>query len=158
MSEEKKSSKKTIIIIAVLALLTVGTGAFAAFLYFDKSNNKSNANATTKNVTANAATAPVSEKAFSADELVVNLADEGGKKYIKVNVALGYSNKKLDKELETKKPLIRDAINSVLRSKKAADFTPKGTEDMKKELLQKINPMFEKGQIENIYFSDILVQ
>jgi flagellar basal body-associated protein FliL len=95
------------------------------------------------------------------DEFLVNLTDDGGKKYFKVKLYLGYNtkNKKnMDKELEEKKPILRDAINSVLRSKKSVDITQKGVEDLKKEILARINPYLESGKAENVYFYDILVQ
>jgi flagellar basal body-associated protein FliL len=165
LSEEKKEKKRgklKIILIALLAIAAVGGGAFAGYYFFSKSNNsqaktnvlpvQSTAN------TTNVATAVVSERTYSTDDFLVNLADDDGKRYLKVKVYLGYENKKLDKELDTKKPIIRDAINSVLRAKKSTDFTAKGTEDMKKEILQRLNPLFANGQLDNIYFYDIIVQ
>lgn len=53
---------------------------------------------------------------------------------------------------------MRDAIISVLRTKKAADITPKGVESVKIEIIQRINSILEKGQLNNVYINDILVQ
>lgn len=160
--KEKKGGKLKIVLVALIIIIAIGGGAFAGYYFFSKSNN-SQAKVNTMPIqnsvsTANVATGIVSGRTYSADDFLVNLADADGKRYLKVKVYLGYENKKMDKELDTKKPMIRDSINSVLRSKKAADFTDKGTEDMKKELLQRLNPLFTNGQLDNIYFYDIIVQ
>jgi flagellar basal body-associated protein FliL len=160
--KEKKGGKLKIILIVLLIIIAVGGGAFAGYYFFSKLNNNSaKTNAlpvqTTANTT-NVATSVVSGRTYSVDDFLVNLADEDAKRYLKVKVYLGYENKKMDKELDTKKPIIRDTINSVLRAKKSTDFTAKGTEDMKKEILQRLNPLFTNGQLDNIYFYDIIVQ
>lgn len=66
--------------------------------------------------------------------------------------------KKLAKELEKKKPILRDAVIGVLRSKKAADINPKNIDKIKVEIINKISPMLEKGRISSIYFDDLIVQ
>lgn len=100
----------------------------------------------------------VSAKTYGLDEFLVNLADEDGKRYLKIKVFLGYDNKKLDTELEEKKPILRDVVISVLRTKKAADISAKGVDNIKMEIIQRINPVLTKGQLNNVYFNDILVQ
>lgn len=177
MSEKKpKEGKKTIktIMIIILIVLAIAGGTFGGYMLVNKNNNKaSNNNMQVVNNTAaqgnstqagaqtsgNATIQPViSEFSFELGEFLVNLSDEGEKRFVKANIYIGYSNKKLAKELESKKPMLRDAINSVLRAKKAKDFTPKGTEDIKLEILNRINPMFTEGRCESIYFNEILVQ
>jgi Flagellar basal body-associated protein len=172
--EKKGSSKIKIILIAVVATLVVGAGAYFGYTMFlkDKGQTTKTAAHTTQQVVVQqtqqqaGATGQqvslvqpvVSTKTFGLDEFLVNLADEDGKRYLKVKVFLGYDNKKLDAELEEKKPILRDAIISVLRTKKAADITPKGVESVKIEIIQRINLMLEKGQLNNVYINDILVQ
>ncbi|MBU5591069.1 flagellar basal body-associated FliL family protein [Clostridium sp. MSJ-4] len=157
MSENNVKDKKggntlKIVIIILLALVLLGGGVFAGMFLFPKNNG------TAQN--AQASVTKVDEKTFALDEFTVNLSDENGKKYLKVKVFVGYDkkNKKLEKELEPKKPIMRDAIVSVLRSKKSTDMTVKGTEDLKKEILDRLNPLFNNGRITNVYFNDLLVQ
>lgn len=168
-----KKGFKTIMIIIIIVLGIAG-GAFGGYMLVNKNNNeakKNNMQVVNNNVpqgtsaqtptqaAANGAIQPViSDYTFELGEFLVNLSDEGEKRFVKANIYIGYSNKKLSKELESKKPMLRDAANSVLRSKKAKDFTPKGTEDIKIEILNRLNPMFKEGRCESIYFNEILVQ
>jgi len=167
--EEPKSGKGKIIIGIVIALVIVGVGAFLAYSNFSKkkiSNNQVNqqppvqqqvVNQNMNNM--NSQMAPIVPKfTYDMGELLINLSDDGGRRYLKISVTLGYENKKLAKELETKKQMLADAINSVLRSKQAKDFNPKGTEKIKEEILSKINVMFENGRCDTVFFPQILVQ
>lgn len=171
--EKKSKSKLKVIIIIVVALAVLGAGGYFGYNYFIASKGNTNKNVIQPQVQVQQVqqgqaqqTAQnvsylqqiVSAKTYGLDEFLVNLADEDGKRYLKVKVFLGYDNKKLDTELEEKKPILRDAIISVLRAKKSTDITPKGVENIKLEIIQKINPMLTKGQLNNVYFNDILVQ
>lgn len=167
---EKKGGKKIkFIVIGLIALIIVGAGGYFGYTMFSKQKGtqKTSAQTTTQAVTQTTKTAQnqsyleqiVSDKNLSLDEILVNLADEDGKRYLKVKIFVGYDkNSSLETELTDKKALIRDAVISVLRSKKAAEITPKNMDNLKMELIQKINPLLKKGQINNVYFNDILVQ
>jgi flagellar FliL protein len=169
--EKKDGSKLKIIVITVAAVIVLGAGGYFGYNHFLASKEN-----TTKKVVQQQIPVQqmqqgqqmaqngsylqqvVSAKTFGLDEFLVNLADEDGKRYLKVKVFLGYDNKKLDAELEEKKPILRDAVISVLRSKKSTDITSKGIESIKMEIIQRINATLEKGQLNNVYFNDLLVQ
>lgn len=172
---EKKGGKKIkLILIGLIALIIVGAGGYFGYSKFAKDKGTEKTAATTAQTPQTTAQAQaktnqnqnqsyleqiVSEKNIGLDECLVNLADEDGKRYIKTKIFVGYDkNSKLETELTEKKPLIRDAVIAVLRSKKAAEITPKNMDNLKMELIQKINPLLKKGQINNVYFSDLLVQ
>lgn len=165
---EKKGGKIKLIVIGLIALIIVGAGGYFGYSKFakDKGTQKTAAQTTTQ-TTVQTKTAQsqsyleqiVSDKNLSMDEILVNLADDDGKRYMKVKIFVGYDkNSSLETELTDKKALIRDAIISVLRNKKAADIVPKNMDALKMELIQKINPLLKKGQINNVYFNDLLVQ
>lgn len=166
---EKKGGKKIkLIVIALIALIIVGAGGYFGYTMFAKQKGtQKTTTPTAGQTTTQAKTAQnqsyleqiVSDKNLTMDEILVNLADDDGKRYVKVKIFVGYDkNSSLETELTDKKALIRDAIISVLRNKKAADIVPKNMDALKMELIQKINPLLKKGQINNIYFNDLLVQ
>lgn len=146
MSEVKgKGSNKLIVILLIFTLLIVFSiaGIFGYFFIFNKGTTQ--------------AKKTVEEKIFQLDEFVTNLADESTT-YVKLTIVLGYEGKKLEKELPTKVAAIRDTINATLWSKTSIDFSGKGTETVKKELLEAINTKLEKGKISNIYLNEIIIQ
>lgn len=155
--EKAKGNKLTKIIIIVLAVVVIGMGAFIAYNFFFKKNAASN-NTEKTTVTATAKQIRLAdEKTLGLDEFVVNLADAG--RYLKVKIFLGYeTNKKLEEEFTTKTPQIRDIVLEVLRSKTSKNFDNKGIDNLKKELIDKINEILINGQLTNIYINDLLIQ
>lgn len=144
----KKGNAFKIVIIGLLILVIIGGATFGAMYYFNK-----------KNDTTTSKPEAIIEETYELGEFTINLIDDGGNGYLKVNVYIGYEvNSKLTTELDENKPIIRDAVNTYIRSKKTTDFSVTGLDIIKKELISSINPSLTKGKITNIYFYDILVQ
>ncbi|MCM8710979.1 flagellar basal body-associated FliL family protein [Clostridium sp. SYSU_GA19001] len=160
--EKGNGHRLQIIIIILLVLILIFGLAFGGYMIFFRKDSNT-ASADTQNTKVlNPAASEISPFTYSLDEFLVNLSDEGGKKYIKVKIYIGYTakdEKKISAELEEKKPILRDAINSVLRSKKSTDITTeKSVSDLKKEIINRVNPYLEYATVNNIYFYDIIVQ
>jgi flagellar FliL protein len=150
-NKESKGNIFKIIIIVLLALIVVGGAAFGG-MYFAGKNGSIPTEKPAKSL-------EITEITYSLDEFLVNLSDEDGRRYLKVKVFIGYEeNEEFTKELETKKPIIRDVVNTSLRAKKTTDFSASGVDTIKNELIASINPVLTKGKISHIYFNDILVQ
>lgn len=159
---ENKSSKGgsifKVILIVFLAVILLGGGVFAGYMVACKTNPKT---MTSVNFVSQDT---LNLKTFGLDEFLLNLkADDNASRYLKTNISIGYAdvkeNKELEAELKDKKAIMRDTINSVLRNKKKEDFaTNEQVEKIKKEIKDKINPLLQKGQIYNVYFSEIIIQ
>ena len=143
---DKKKGKNTLLIVLVLLIL-VGGGTFAGTYYFVSRNN---------------ATEPVViEEAFiGIGEIFVNLSDEGAKRYVKLNMSVSYDKKNEDlaQEIEEKAVVIRDVSIFYIKACKAKDFDPANETVLKGELINRINKKLTKGQLKDIYISDIIVQ
>lgn len=153
MSEKAKKGGNSfkIIIIVLLVLIIVGGGAFAGFYFLGNKNQAATTTTKPKVVETN-------EVTYSLDECTLNLTSEDGFLYLKVLVFIGYEdNADLAAELETKKPIIRDTVIASLRAKKDTDFTTKGVELIKTELIARINPLLSKGKISHVYINDIVI-
>ncbi len=100
---------------------------------------------------------------FDLEPFVVNLADEDRKRYLKVVMQLELENdkkvsKKLEKEIQDKLPVIRDAIITLLSSKKSSDITtPQGKLNLKKEIINTLNSKLVSGKIVNVYFTEFVI-
>jgi flagellar basal body-associated protein FliL len=157
--EEKKTSSKRkvlkIVIIVLLSAVLLGGGIFAG--YYISSKDKTNTQVYVKPVGTG-----ITQKTFSLDEFLVNLKSDNASRYLKVKIYVGYADVKanddLEEELENNKAILRDAVNTVLRSKKPEDFSDAGVEKIKEEIKKKINPTLTKGQILDVYFYEIIVQ
>lgn len=151
MSEKpKKGNSLKLVIIVLLGLILVGGAAFGGMYIAGKKG--ATPTSTTKAV-------ETKEVTYSLDECLVNLTDSDAKRYLKVLVYVGYGeNEELSTELKEQKPVIRDSVIKILRSKKTTDFSDTGVDIIKKEIIAKINPVLTKGKVDHIYFNDLLVQ
>lgn len=145
-TQVKKSKTGTIIIILLVMIIMIGgVGG-----YFYIQNMKSSAPQQKQ----------IKQAMVPLNEMVVNLADEGGKRYVKANPSIGYNseNKRLTEELTNNAPVLRDVTISTLRSKQSKELDTKGIEALKKEIMENINSTLNEGRITNIYFTDFVIQ
>ncbi|KAA0258418.1 flagellar basal body protein FliL [Deferribacter autotrophicus] len=153
--KKKKKSKLFLIIILVVVLL-IGGGA--AYFFLVKGKADKNAEETVKEkkqAKVDAGIGPL----YSLDTFIVNLADPGGTRYLKVTMQLELDNEKLQEEMDKRKPQIRDVILTVLSSKTYAEVsTAQGKLALKQELIRRINLILTSGTIRSIYFTEFVAQ
>lgn len=91
---------------------------------------------------------------------LVNLADESGGRYLKLNIVIEYKeDEALIAEIEEKNAELINGILAVLRSKRVSDVWPVDKEnELKKEIANSINKELESGKVERILFTDFLIQ
>lgn len=145
-----KSNKGVLIILFILGLLVLGGAVFGGVYLFMKTKN-----------TIESQPVVIEETYMDLAEFTVNLADEGGKRYFKGELSLGYdkSKKTLQEELTGKQVVIRDNIIFYFKGQKA-DYinNVENTEAMKKQLIDSINKDLTKGKITDIRFKSMIVQ
>jgi len=162
----KKSGLIKLIIMGVGALLVLGGGGFAAYKFFlakpdtpPAVEGKAEAGKEDKKdkdkKEGEKATPPMGLEPF-----VVNLADPGGKRYLKLTVSLEIKDEKLKKELEARMPQIRDSILLLLSSKSFNDISAvAGKIKLRNEVLKIINnTLGGAGQVHALYFGEFVIQ
>ena len=157
-------SKKLLIIIAgvfFLMMAMMGGGFF--FLWKQMSSTvaqvqQQNGNAESEEV------APEEEEItigpmYKMDTMIVNLADRGGKRYLRTTMQLELDTPDLVEEIEMRLPQLRDTILMILPAKQYADIgTTEGKIALRDEIIAKMNAILKKGQITTIYFTEFVVQ
>lgn len=96
---------------------------------------------------------------YKMDTLIVNLADRGGKRYLRTTMQLELDNPDLIEEIDLRLPQLRDAVLMILPAKNYADIgTTEGKIALRDEIIAKMNAILKKGQITTIYFTEFVVQ
>jgi flagellar FliL protein len=169
--EEKMSKNVLIIIIAVFVLLMgmMGGGFFllwsqmsATVAQVQQQNTDEDAQEAEEEIVQEEATiGPL----YRLDTLIVNLADHGGKRYLRVTMELelkpgeDIESEELVEEIEMRMPQLRDTILMILPTKQYADIsTTPGKTALRDEVMAKLNSFLKKGQISKIYFTEFVVQ
>jgi flagellar FliL protein len=165
-------STKVLLILVGLVLLLVlvmGGGMFMIYTKLPSASPKAAVPETEAGAEA------ISEKAkpeeigavVSVDTFIVNLADPGGNRYLRVTMDLELVGKPADKsagktagdELAKRMPQIRDAILMILSTKRYVDIsTPEGKTALREEILNAANGLLASSQISRIYFKEFVIQ
>lgn len=96
---------------------------------------------------------------YSLDSFVVNLAEAGGNRYLRVTMELELTDEVLHTELDQRLPQVRNAMLMILPSKKAEDInTVDGKLALRDQLINEINSFMTTGEVTNIYFTEFVIQ
>ena len=162
-------SKKVIIIIAAVFFLLMGMMGGGFFLLWSQMN-ASIAAVQSQNSEDGEEEEVVEEEVtigplYRLDTLIVNLADHGGKRYLRVTMELELKpNEKVDaaevvEEIEMRLAQLRDTILMILPTKQYAEIsTTAGKIAVRDEIMSKLNTLLKKGQVAKIYFTEFVVQ
>ena len=151
-------SKTVLIIIISVAVLFMGMVGAGFFILWNKISQLPPDPATVQDM-------PVEEEEnvmgplYSLDTMIVNLSDHGGKRYLRVTMALELSDPDAVATIESRLPQVRDAILMILPTKKYDEIsTTDGKITLRTEVMEKINTLMTKGRVNNIYFTEFVVQ
>jgi flagellar protein FliL len=90
---------------------------------------------------------------------IVNLMDPSGKRYLKVTLTLELDAPTTEQVVESNMLQIKDAILVLLSSKTYDDInTVEGKRRLKNEIIMRCNTFLQSGQVDNVYFSEFVVQ
>ncbi len=175
MAEEKEEGKKKkgkgkllIIIIAVVVLAVAGV-AVKMFVLGGKKKAPAKEAAHTEQQAQEEA-GPVAETNLEPvviGPIIVNLADAGGDRYLKIKLVLLEAKsgaKKAKKEEEStgmslEDAIIRDVIINTISAKTSDDLlSVSGKEELKKELITAINRALNRNLVRKIYFTEFIIQ
>jgi flagellar FliL protein len=163
-------SNKVLIIIVAVFVLMIGIMGGGFFILWKQMSSAVAQVQQQNSETEEAEEAPVEEEVtmgpiYKLDTLIVNLADQGGKRYLRITMefemkpAENVEVNEVLEEVERRLPQIRDTILMILPSKQYADIaTTPGKLALRDEIMAKLNTYLKKGQINTIYFTEFVVQ
>jgi flagellar protein FliL len=145
--QQAKGSRVLKWIIVSLILVALAGGGYAGWIYFQAKEGE------------NFQAKPKEKITYDMDTFLVNLSDPGGKRYLKVTMKVVLSDALTMKELTARGHELRDAILMLLSSKKFDDIaTLAGKTTLKHEAIAQLNRRLTKGLVEEVYFTEFLVQ
>ena len=113
---------------------------------------------------------------FDVGTKVINLADPGGRRYLKVGIFLEFAphdtawytmateqraelQALFETEMATKQPVIEDLVITVISSKSFEQvYTLEGKEALRQEIINRINQMLPAQLVMYVYFHEYVVQ
>jgi flagellar FliL protein len=93
------------------------------------------------------------------EDIIVNLAEERGRRFLKVNAVIELDKAKTAEELELRLPQVRDLIIGILRQKTVEKISEKeGINQVRSEIITGINTCLSAGEVINLYFTNFVIQ
>jgi flagellar FliL protein len=96
---------------------------------------------------------------------VVNLAPPDENTFLKIDLALAITPgeeqevKLIQRELDARRDELKDLVNMILTSKSRGELaTTQGKENLKQELVRRINELLQSGEIQSVYFRQFTFQ
>ena len=158
------SNKILIILIGVVMVLMLGLGGGLFMMWNKLSALETRSQSAAENAEQGDrdSSVPVEKllgPIFSLDTFIVNLADEGGKRYLRITIDLELDSEELESEVKKRLPQVRDSILTILPTKRFDDISSaKGKTTLRDQMLERINGLVVRGKVTNIYFKEFVVQ
>jgi flagellar FliL protein len=152
------SNKLIFLLVTVLLVLTIGltVGFFMMWSKLSAINTQANVAATTEAEQGQTATlGPL----FSLDTFIVNLADAGRSRYLRVTMDLELTESADTAKLNERLSQIRDSVLMILPSKQFDDIASmEGKIALRDEIIATLNSLFTQNVVTNIFFTEFVVQ
>jgi flagellar protein FliL len=153
------SNKILIILIGAFLLVVVAMGGGFFMMWNKMSSMNAQNSEEVENGTEAEEVAETMGPTKKLDTFIVNLADKGGERYLRVSMNLELEKEETVEVVGKILPKIRDAILMILPTKKYEDIgTVEGKSALRNEMLTKINELMKPEKIKNIYFTEFVVQ
>jgi len=173
-TQQPSFAKKWMVIIPVI-LIILGAQTYAAYytvktLFFDKVEVEierlNDSLLVAIDSTALDSLKMAEETAFKStglikefEDIIVNPAGTEGRRYFVLTLSMEVDKSKCLDELETKTPIVRDALITLLSSKKLDYLSDVANmEDLRKEIIDESNLYLEKGKVIRVYFTGYVLQ
>ncbi|MDD3579427.1 MAG: flagellar basal body-associated FliL family protein [Desulfobacca sp.] len=156
ITPNKKKTKLIIMLaLSVLGIILVGGGYWSYSKYMQ--SGESEAVSAVHGSLGGEAISGKSES-IALEPFLVNLADPGGRRYLKVKIDLEV-NRDFSKEIEKSLPKIRDAIILLLSSKTYDDLaTLSGKQALRQEIIAKLRTLPGGRAVMGAYFLEFVAQ
>ena len=93
------------------------------------------------------------------DSFVVNISDGERTRYLKTGITLEAMDKRTKKEIEKRRPQIRDAILFLSSNKSFRELRDlQGKKQLQADIQHKINSILQQGRVQRIFFTEFVVQ
>jgi len=163
--EKPPKSFKLLIIIGVAAVLLAAVVAAVWLLFLaPQSSEHSSVVERIRNLWASekkpsSTGSTVQGHIYKMDPFLVNLMDPGMPRYLKITLHVESNQEKGNEEYEKRLPQLRDAILTILSSKNYNDImSSEGKTSLREEIKAKMNQLLVGLKVQNIYFTEFVVQ
>jgi flagellar FliL protein len=151
-------SKTVLIVVAVGVLLLGGMGAGFYVLWSKISSMEASAQAASSDSDPSVPEDFV-RPVYHLDTLIVNLADQGGRRYLRMTLDVELEDTEYEMKITERLPQVKDAILKIASTRRFEDIsTIAGKNELRDETVARLNEILKKDCVTNLYFTEFVVQ
>ena len=154
MPEEKDNGLKRLIIIAVSIVIVLSLIGFIMIKFVNPESVNMNIGDNNEKEEQAKEIGPT----YELGGFTVNFTDQQNYNFLKASITFEVSHDKLNEELNKREPQIRDLVISILRSQTPEDIKAPSTQSIKDEIRTKVNDNLNTGEVENVWFTQLVIQ
>jgi len=152
------SNKLIFLLVAVLLVLTVGLGA-GLLMMWNKLSDLNTQNNLVVNPGTQQAQAAAPGPLFSLETFIVNLADQERSRYLRVTMDLELAKSTDAAVINDRLSQVRDSILMILPSRQFGEIASmEGKIALRDQIIARLNSLFNKKVVTNIFFTEFVVQ
>lgn len=158
---QKPPKSFKLLIMAGGLILLLGAGGVWFFFFSAQSSEESSGSGNVKNLSGGEKkiTTSVPGHIYKMEPFVVNLMDPGQLRYLKVTLHVESNQDKVNEEYEKRLPQLRDAILTILTNKDYKEvMSSEGKTALREEIKGKMNQLSVSFKVQNIFFTEFVVQ
>jgi flagellar FliL protein len=96
---------------------------------------------------------------YSIKDIVVNPAGTAGSRFLSVSFGFELGSASLMSEFESREPIVRDVLITILSSKTLAELTDaKQKEVMRVQIKKRLSQVLDTEELSGVYFTDFVLQ
>jgi len=155
------SNKLVIILMGVMFVLILGMGGGMFMMWSKLSVISAHTVTPETDPHAEKAKSEPMGKVIALDTFIVNLADPGANRYLRVTMDLEVngSGKTPEEEITRRTSQLRDTILMILPTKKFSDIvSSEGKTALRDELIAALNGLLTTSKVSRIYFKEFVIQ
>lgn len=96
---------------------------------------------------------------ISLPTMVVNLADKGGRRYLRATLGLELAKMEDEPKLEARLPQVKDAALKIMATRSFQEINDiAGKEGLRDEIVASLNDIIKSKAVTNVYFTEFVVQ
>jgi flagellar FliL protein len=146
------------LVIAVMLVVTIGLAA-GFFMMWSKLSEINTQAPPADNMDSNQSQMAQLGPLFPLETFIVNLADEDRNRYLRITMDLELAAPTDTEKLNERLPQVRDRILMILPSKRFDEIAGvEGKTALRDEIINKLNSLFPRTVINNIFFTEFVVQ
>jgi flagellar FliL protein len=96
---------------------------------------------------------------LALEPFIANLADDGGRRYLKATFQIDFGSAAVPASMPTHLPQVRDLLLTLFTSKTYDEIrTPEGKQQLREEILGRVNQVLDRDLAKAVYFTEFIVQ